>query len=371
MKKELLINGDNAFARIIKRIREAKYSIYINMFIWRDDKIGNEIAREVLDAADRGVSIKIVKDKVGSVFEKSEEVKQSLFHKQFDFGLALQQYVMAKCYFDYVKKLDGKQRANQYLDKMLSHSNIEINSNIKRNDHSKFYIFDHEILIMGGVNIEEKEVSFDMKHRKWADYMLEIVDKNIVDHFLKKLEATENILDNQTIDFYFNLNLKGIYQVKPKTIKIVEEAKQRLDIEMAYFGDNDITQKIIECANRGVKVSIITSKESNIQNSLNHYVLDKIFIETQSKVDIYLSKRVIHSKLICADHEIFFFGSANFNKRGMAMLSELNVFIKNDVELLEKWKAWRNEHLMECEKYSSHNKLRYNKPFAIMESLFC
>ncbi len=371
MSQELLINGDNAFARIIERIRAAKETIYINMFIWRDDQIGNEIAREILDAADRGVSIKIVKDKVGSVFEKSEEVKQSLFHKQFDFGIFLQQYVMAKCYFGYVKKLDGRQRGNQYLEKILSHDNIDIDANNKRNDHSKFYIFDNKILIMGGVNIEDKEVSFDMLQRKWADYMIEIVDENIVDRFLKKLEAKENMLKNEAFDFYFNLNSKGIFQVKPKTLEIMENTRVSLDIEMAYFGDRDVTQKIIECANRGVKVSMITSKVSNIQNALNHYVLDMISRETQNKVDIYLSKRVVHAKLICADNETFFFGSANFNKRGMASLSELNVLVKNDRALIDRWRAWRNQHLKECEQYSSRNKPVYSKPMAIMESLFC
>lgn len=340
------------------------------MFIWRDDKIGNEMAREVLDAAGRGVRIKIVKDKVGSVFEKSEEVKQSMFHKQYDFGIYLQGFVMAKCYFDYCKNIDGKQRANQYLERMLSHKNIDINSNDKRNDHSKFYIFDNQILIMGGVNIEEKEVSYDLKNKKWADYMIEIVDKSVVEHFLKKMESADYMPDIRPIDFYFNLNAKGVFQVKPKVVDIIEGAGQSLDIEMAYFGDADITQKIIDCANRGVKVTIITSREANIQNTLNHYVLDQISGKAQNEVDIYLSKRVVHSKLICADNEIFFFGSANFNKRGMRSLSELNILIENDMELINKWRKWRVEHLKECEKYS-RNRLKYSKPFAIAESLFC
>ena len=46
---ELLIDGKNAFLRIIECIRRAEKSIYINMFIWRNDTIGNLIAEEVSD----------------------------------------------------------------------------------------------------------------------------------------------------------------------------------------------------------------------------------------------------------------------------------------------------------------------------------
>ena len=62
-------------------MREARESIYINMFIWRDDVIGNTIARELLEAADRGVKVEIVKDRYGILCEYSEEDQSSFFHK--------------------------------------------------------------------------------------------------------------------------------------------------------------------------------------------------------------------------------------------------------------------------------------------------
>ena len=79
---ELLIDGKNAFPVILDCIKNAKKSIYINMFIWRDDNIGNIIGEAVLEAANRGVKVDISKDKYGVVLEKSEEVKKSFFHKK-------------------------------------------------------------------------------------------------------------------------------------------------------------------------------------------------------------------------------------------------------------------------------------------------
>ena len=82
----LQVDGEQSFRKIISRIRAAKKSIYINIFIWRDDKIGNIIANELLDAANRGVKIEISKDRLGSVFEKAEENGQSFFNKSFGFN---------------------------------------------------------------------------------------------------------------------------------------------------------------------------------------------------------------------------------------------------------------------------------------------
>ena len=84
MKKDtlsLLVNGETAFPEIIRYIEAAKSSIEINMFIWRDDKIGNRIAEAILSAANRGVKVCLSVDRYGVVLEKSEECKRSFFHK--------------------------------------------------------------------------------------------------------------------------------------------------------------------------------------------------------------------------------------------------------------------------------------------------
>ena len=69
----LLVNGKAAFPEIIRCIKNAKTSVEINMFIWRDDKIGNQMAEAVLNAADGGVKVYISVDRYGVVLEKCEE----------------------------------------------------------------------------------------------------------------------------------------------------------------------------------------------------------------------------------------------------------------------------------------------------------
>ena len=79
-KMQLLIDGAAAFPEILRCIEAARRSIRINMFIWRDDVIGNRVAQAVLDAANRGVAVEISVDRYGVVLEKAEECKRSFFH---------------------------------------------------------------------------------------------------------------------------------------------------------------------------------------------------------------------------------------------------------------------------------------------------
>ena len=79
-KSTLLVDGAAAFDEIVRCVDAAHNSIRINMFIWRDDTIGNRLAQAVLHAAERGVQVTISIDRVGMVLERCEEYRHSFFH---------------------------------------------------------------------------------------------------------------------------------------------------------------------------------------------------------------------------------------------------------------------------------------------------
>jgi len=154
----ILINGKEAFPTIINRIKNAKHEIMISMFIWRDDVIGNEIAEELLRAANRDVKINITKDKVGSIFEKEEENKTSFFHREFDFKTFFERKILAFLYFRYLKERVSPQE-NQKLIDILNHPNIVVEKDKLRYDHSKYYLIDSKYLITGGIISRTKSYS--------------------------------------------------------------------------------------------------------------------------------------------------------------------------------------------------------------------
>jgi hypothetical protein len=80
--------------------------------------------------------------------------------------------------------------------------------------------------------------------------LIEIIDKDIVENFLLKLDKPETRSPDSTIDFSFNFNDRNVYQVKTRLFELLDGAKQSVSSRLPYFGDPDVTKKIIECADR-------------------------------------------------------------------------------------------------------------------------
>ena len=369
---ELLVDGHAAFNRIIERIRSASQSIYVNMFIWRDDKIGNIIAQEIIDAADRGIKVNIVKDKLGEVFEKAEENKQSFFHKRFNPNLFLTTAAM-----DLIYPMDGKaknsmQKLSFLADRLLCHSNISIEKEDIRGDYSKYYIFDEDILIMGGMNIEDKSIYTDVEGKKYNDYMIEMRGRIYVDKFIRRLYKGEPFDKESSFEYIFNVRREGkdLFYAKNQILELLSSARESIDIIMAYIGDKDITEKIVECSNRGIRITMLLPGKANVQHDFNMKVIKYIMEKTDNKLNVYLSKNMVHAKLIWIDGNILTFGSANLNRQAMRKLMELNVLIKNhDETFMESIENSIQRNMLDGTKIINSWEIKYNPFRALIEQM--
>ena len=150
------------FRRVIEGIRGASDSIVIHMFVWRSDAIGNEIGRAVLDAADRGVTIHIKKDTDAFMYERIEMNRKSLFNKPIPATTRLMYRIRALSFPDTWVEDDF---GHELGDQLTSHDNILIEW--VHHTHSKYYMFDQQIMITGSINIEDR-------HRRYRDYMVQL-----------------------------------------------------------------------------------------------------------------------------------------------------------------------------------------------------
>ena len=173
----LLVDGKEAFPEILRCIGAARKSIFINMFIWRDDVIGNRIAAAVLAAAERGVQVDISVDRYGVVLEKAEECKRSFFHKRQTLTEKVKTAALGLLYPMPGAPKRARDEETALYRAVMSHPNIRVERNRFKADHSKFYIFDEEILILGGVNIEDKENGADLQGRNYQDYMVKMAGR--------------------------------------------------------------------------------------------------------------------------------------------------------------------------------------------------
>jgi phosphatidylserine/phosphatidylglycerophosphate/cardiolipin synthase-like enzyme len=162
---DLMSGGEAAFARILQRIDEAERSILVRCFEWRDDATGEMVARALLRAADRGVEINILKDRVGMAYEHLEGSKQSFFHKRIGLIPRLQTWSLMTVYGRWGSL---RQRPSPLADALLNHQMVTVNRHEKRFDHAKLYVFDEETVILGGMGIGD-----DFRHHN-VDFMVEI-----------------------------------------------------------------------------------------------------------------------------------------------------------------------------------------------------
>ena len=324
----LLETGRNAFPEIIYQIHLARQEIILHMFIWREDRIGLQIAEELLKAADRGVSVVIEKDRYGLLLEYAEESQRSFCHSP---DLLERIQIQALCLSDN-RELFGKRLhtdRSELYQKLKEHPNVIMQDNRKTKDHSKYYIFDRQIMILGGINIEDKEYYSDSRGRIYFDYMVRISDEKIVSRFLDKRENPEKQ------DDLFRINTKEpvrCFELKESFLELINEAERELTILMAYFApEKEILAAIYRALERGVNVRILISRSSNYMDDTNKLTVSKLLgsKHASGKLSVFMTDYMLHVKLVMNEKRIIT-GSCNINKKAFNTLGELCVAVNND-----------------------------------------
>ncbi|MBC8869498.1 MAG: phosphatidylserine/phosphatidylglycerophosphate/cardiolipin synthase family protein [Planctomycetes bacterium] len=350
--------ADLTFGRVMRRIREASDSIEIHMFVWRSDDIGNRIGREILEAANRGVKIHIKKDTGAFMYERIEMNRKSFFNKPIAAPTRLMYKIRALTFPDTYVEDD---RGCELGDQIMAHDKITIDW--VDHTHTKYYIFDERVMITGSINIEDR-------HRGYRDYMVEICGGEYISRFRSRNTNAVPYDPNRPLDFVPNSVIDGkrAFEIKQTMLDLLSQANHTVYIEMAYIGDPDVSRKIIEIANRGVRVTMLFSKEANIGNDVNYRSL--FCICKQADIAVYLSHKMIHSKLMLIDDEIVILGSANISIFSMQKAVELDVTVKDNPAFVEAVKKTIDQRVSEGTKVESTAELaNYSRVLAAFQQL--
>ena len=364
----LLVDGKNAFPEILRCIENARKSLKINMFIWRDDEIGNRMAQAVLNAAERGVEVFVSADRYGVILEKSEECKMSFFHKRQSLAERLKIKALTTFYPMKGAPKRAKDERSPLYERLLSHPKITLETDVFKADHSKYYLIDGEILFVGGINIEDKENGRDMQGREYQDYMVKLVGKEYVAAFLAKAERGEDI----AYGYFFGVNVKNgktrRFEMEALYLNVIDRAREELHITMAYFSPlRKFVRAIVRAQKRGVKVVVTIPQRANYQSDTNLKTARKLMKATGDGITLYLSPKMVHTKLVAND-EWLSVGSTNITKKAFAQLSELNLFVKNENGAFQNalHKSMRENYAL-CRKISTYKEIKYNKTKAFIE----
>ena len=318
----MLGTGERAFPALYHRIAQAKASIEIRAFLWRDDEVGNQLGAAVLAAADRGVNITIHKDRIAAVYEYTGGNKQSFFHKRVDPVRGLQAWFLGAVY-----RAPGsfKQKPNTLAAAIMRHPNIKVEHAKKRFDHSKVFIIDDNYMALGSMGIGDN-------HRdEWIDVMVEFDGAEHINRFRDRMNGSDEFDPSRAIDFLVHSRAAH----RPKTcpmlshrLALIDAAQVSLTIEMAYLGDRRFTTALARAVGRGVDVKLVTAEQADVLGHTNRATCDALMRTTGApdNLTIVLLPRMVHSKAVVIDHRFSDVGSANFTALSHGVYDEINLY---------------------------------------------
>jgi cardiolipin synthase len=331
---ELLPGGELAFARILRCIDEAQRSVWLRCFEWRDDETGQELARALLRAADRGVAVTILKDRVGMHYEYLAASKQSFFHKKIGLLPRLQTWFLMAGYWRWGSL---KQEPSPLADALTRHARVNVSHDRKRFDHAKLYVFDDERVILGGMGIGDDF--------RWTnvDFMVEISGAEAVQRLADRYDGRVPFDPGRSFDYLLHSSRSGARHegsLAAQRLALIGNARERLTIEMAYLGDRACTDALVAAVNRGVAVTLLTSARADVVGDLNLSTCDQILRRTRNaeNLRIVFHPRMVHGKAIVVDGEWVDIGSTNFTPLSHGGYEELDLYCR-DPELARRVEA--------------------------------
>jgi cardiolipin synthase len=322
----LAATGPAAFAHLMRRIREARRTVDVRAYIWRNDETGRGVARALIEAADRGVQVRIAKDRDAASYEYYEGAGQSLFHPRMSLYDKIEASFLRVAY-------DGElvwrsQRPDPVARALLAHPGIQVRHEEPRYDHAKVFVFDDERLFFGGMCIG------DDAHHQALDFMLEIEGEERVDRY--RLRRNGHAPFDATRQLDFLLHTRAVHGVGPCPMRddrlaAIEGARRSLAIEMAYFGDRGFSDALVRAVRRGVRTTLIAGRRATILRDLNLRELEYVRRESGAPdhLRIVLHPAEVHSKVVVVDEEVVDLGSANFTPLSHGVYDELDVHVRD------------------------------------------
>ncbi len=310
---EVLEGGDAAYPAMLAAIRGAKHCVAMASYIFRDDEAGQEFADALIEAASRGVQVKVLLDGVGAGYFLNG------IHGRLRRG-----------------GVDVASFLHTWLPWRMPFLNMR--------NHRKFLIVDGALGFLGGINVGRENSARLAGPGRIDDVHFRVegpVVRVVMDAFARDWTfTTEEHLDEDM--WWPKLEAKGsifargvrsgpdadLYKIELMLGAAIGLAKKRLRIVTPYFlPDARLQFAIHEAALRGVEVQIVLPGKSDqrimdwaMRGQLRFFRhVDACFITTPEPFD--------HSKLCTVDGEWCLIGSSNWDVRSFRLNFEFDLEI--------------------------------------------
>jgi len=299
------LEGDAYRKAVVNLILAAEKSLTINVYIFKLDLFGLEVAEALTAKGKEGVKVTVVVDYIGS----------------FKHLKALRKY------------FSGKENISFSVFNTLSFTTL---LQAGRRLHQKIIISDASTIILGGINICDKKSAVLEVPR--LDFAVEISNADFSD-----ISAyCENVIGNHGNEFfpertdpaYELISSNWVYNVcdisNSYVDNIIKAEESILLVHGYFFPSKHILDLLVQKASEGVVVEILIPKYSDWEK-WNFAVRHLCKYLTSNNINVYewpLSN--LHGKLALFDKKIINLGSHNLNYMSRCGNLELNIVLHDD-----------------------------------------
>lgn len=340
-KAKIFTNGPEKFEALKKDLNDARSTIYLQYYIFQDDKLGNEIADILITKAREEVEVKVIYDHVGSFSASSK------FFKRMNEG-----GVETHPFF----RVTFPQLANR----------------VNWRNHRKIVIIDNKVGYIGGMNIADRYLGTESDEGKkkdigvWRDTHLRL-EGDIVKSLLYAFSIDWNFLKNDVLlygedekpveeknETGMQLITSGptdpLDNLELTFLKAIAGASKCVYIQTPYFLPTDSLLRALEAAalaNVDVRIMLPAKSDSRLLGYASFSYITQC-LKAGIKVYLYLPG-MLHSKVMIVDDSFITTGSVNFDFRSFENNFEGNVLIY-DKGINREMKDIFFEDLKECRK---------------------
>lgn len=359
----LLMNGQEKFDDLFTAIRQARKSIHMEYFNFRNDSINRELISLLAEKVKDSVEVRILFDGFGNV-SNNQPLKKRHIKRIREQGIEIYEFNPVEF---------------PWLDDIFNR------------DHRKIVVIDGQIAYTGGMNIADYYIKGTKAVGSWNDMHCRIdgSEVNTLQRIFLKMwnkVSKQNVYGPQyyrakRVDYFQGLKpdttrtayhkMVGIINREPRVtndiirafyLSAINSAEDSIKIINPYFTlSHKLKKALKKAARRGVKVEIMLSTHSDIPLTpdCGFYNAHKLM---KAGCDIWMyTPGFHHTKIIMVDGKVCTVGSANLNARSLRWDYEANAVIidpcttreldrlfnseKKDSFLLteEKWDEWRTD----------------------------
>lgn len=338
---QIYIDSNEYFQSLIQGIENATQTIDFEVFIFANDSVGSMFADAFMQAAKKGVTIRLLIDGVGSPYFKQD------FPDLFS-----QENISVRIYHPLPWHVWNWKYSTEKFP--LYNTVLKLFSRMNSRNHRKCCIIDSKIAWVGSLNLTTNHLSTELGGRNWRDTAVKVENiplsalKNAYQYawdqklFLTKVPLPIQPDDTFLFNYTFNLRKKKHKLLYEK----IKGSQKRIWIENAYFVPNPLLlTHLKKAAKRGIDVRILMPQESDVffipwTSSAFYLSLMKAGVKI-----IEYQPSMLHSKVIIID-DWCTVGSSNLNYRSFFHDLEIDYVISDGQaknRLIENYMTLEND----------------------------